>query len=251
MSKLSKLNGNLSKLNLDLSETISMILLEKSKVNHHIQYENRLEIFEWTSNVSDQLNINQKTFFQAIEMFDSIIEKMNYPDMDFDRMKVFAIVCLMMSSKLEEVNFISIDNALRALNEYSSTKEELKEIEICILFSLKFQFPKNLFEEFSYLTLHIIFHETCISQNIDIIHHAIIDFYKLIFKNSEFLGSKDIVSLYFAIIFFFLKNKFDSTFLNQNLEYINSFFDLSSNFANKDSIIEYASEIQKAFFDEK
>jgi hypothetical protein len=248
MSNNIKSNENLSKLNLELSEISSLIYMENNKYINYIQYKNRSELFEWVLNISNQINIKDKTFFQAIEMFDRVIEKMNYPEMDIDRMKVFAIVCLMMSSKLEEVNFIGMNYALRVLSDNSSSIEELKEIEICILFSLNFQFPKDYFEEFSYLILLIFFYEDLLGQNIEIFQQANINLYKLILKNFEFFSSKDIVILYFAIVFFSLKKKFDSLLFDKTLEYLDSFLDLCSKFTNKDRIIGYASHIQNEFF---
>jgi hypothetical protein len=248
MRKNIKSNHKLSNLNVELSEIISLIYMEDCKFNNYIHYKNRSEIFDWLLNFSNQINIKDKTFFQAIEMFDRVIEKMNYPEMDFERMKVFAIVCLMMSCKLDEVVVIGMNNALRVLSENSSSNEELREIEICILFSLNFQFPKDYFQDFSYLILLIFFYEDFLGQNIDIFQQANIDLYKLIFKNLEFLRFKDIVVLYFSIVFFSLKKKLDSLSFDKSLEYLDSFLDLCSKFINKDRIIGYALQIQKEFF---
>lgn len=247
MSKIIQSYEELLNFKEQFSEIISFIKSDRSVVKNYTVYKHRSLLLEWVLQLSYETNCKYKTYFQTIEIFDRIIEIMNFPEMDLDKMRVFAIVCLIMSIKLEEVNILSLGYALRVLNENSSSIDELKEIEICILFSLNFTIPKNHFEEFSFLILQIFFYENRLCHNYIIIHQACIDLYKNILKKYEFFRFKEIIPLFLAIIFLSLKKEFNFLFTEKTFEFYYSFKNLCSEYAEIDKIIEYSLDIQKEF----
>jgi len=115
----------------------------------------RAKIYDWLIIVNKRLKYSDATYILAIDILDKIIEKYDY---DVDDIHMLSIACLLIAAKYDEIEPFSIQQGVENIGYKKFTKNDLKDSELFILTSLKFQIPKNYFIEF--ITL-IISHISC------------------------------------------------------------------------------------------
>ena len=126
----------------------------------------REDIINWLEFLCQNLNFRKETLFRSIELYDLYISKVYNTNIgSMDQIKLTAIACLSLSTKLEEINcnFVKFltekvlnGNKGKSNQEEIFTTKDLINKEFGILKELNFR--TNQSTSFQYLT---IFHQIC------------------------------------------------------------------------------------------
>ena len=145
----------------ELSETFSLYLTKQQLIQSYPEelIPVRTQIVDWLIFLCHNLSFKTETLFRAISIFDLYISKQN-SSISFYEVKLVAIACLSISTKIEEINcnFVQFltDNVLNGGNQQIYTTTELTKTEIEIL--KKLNFNTNQSTSYQFLT---VFQQIC------------------------------------------------------------------------------------------
>ncbi|MCQ2819661.1 MAG: cyclin [archaeon] len=129
----------------EIGEIYSTYTKRERKIKNYsdVLLTQRESMINWIIFLCDNLSFKRETMYRAITLYDLYLsESFNFMDISFDQLKLTAIACLSLATKLEEINCNYIEfltsNVLNSQEEqnYSSKDLVLKEMEI--LKELKF-----------------------------------------------------------------------------------------------------------------
>lgn len=174
----------------------------------------RNDIVDWLLTVCKNMKLKDSTYFIAVETLDLFLEESkNEKALNQNEYLVIGVVCLLLSTKLNEIEFLELDMVINKLCNNYVTKVDLINVEKNILYTINFRVRNTLFEDLVYLVL-FLFDEEARSQlngKLTKTYQKIFDFnifiMKLVYQKYDFYRVKDKITLYFAILNLSLQNK--------------------------------------------
>jgi len=204
-----KRNALSEEINDSLHETVDQIKKkvtpEPTLLKDEIQ-ELRQKLLDWMLVIIGKLKLSDQCYFIAVGIFDDYIQKsLDLPKGDFH---IIAVVSLVLASKFEEANYITLDNAYKNLCYKKYSFERLRTAELEILMTLKCKLPRDYFEEFCISIVDLTRKRTS-DTNATKAHLKAANFvYKLLLQNYNFQHNYNQILQYFSIVYFCLNNEF-------------------------------------------
>jgi uncharacterized protein (DUF924 family) len=190
-------------------EIIREIELNERSLPRQIQITNeikqvRCQIIDWMIIVFNKLNFRDETFFQAMEILDSILIKYKF-NLSSEDVHLIAIVSLFIASKYEEVKPISLKSLVEKVCHGKYSKSDIIAAEMLVLKKLNFKIPRNHFLNFSYSFSQTYFAKYEKSQEFKNTFDQILrSVYKMQILDFSFNSNNDILAKYFSIFTFAL-----------------------------------------------
>ncbi len=174
----------------------------------------RCDIIDWLVTVSKNMKLKPSTYYIAVETLDLFLEEsINSKNLTQNDYLVIGVVCLLLATKLIEVEFIELDLVVNTLCNNYVSKYELIKVEENILYTLNFKVRTSFFEDFTYYIL-LLFDEEArsksngkLSKKYEKLFDINIFVLKILYQNYNFYRVKEKITLYFAILNFTFHNK--------------------------------------------
>lgn len=105
---------------------------------HHIQEKYRAKMIDWMVEVLNTYQQKEATLHRAIFLLDYYYHCAKAPEA-VDDLHLTGIACMMIASKSEEINFISLDAFINTIGKNKFSKERLLRREIEVLSAIQFK----------------------------------------------------------------------------------------------------------------
>jgi len=143
----------------DLHEVTSIIQAQKENPLKRLGTKTkdvREKILDWMLVVNYRLEFLDQTYFLTTDIMDIMLNKFKIADND-DHIHAFAITCLLIANKTEEVQQITAEQTAERIGHGKFDKETLIQTEQFILKKLKYKLPRNYFCDFAYALIQYLF----------------------------------------------------------------------------------------------
>lgn len=229
----------------ELVETVELIE-SQNKIKYNIDDKLlillRNQIVKWIWKVMILIDVSKKTIFEAIDIFDSVLENFDLHDTEdlFKDLNLISIVSMVIASKFQEVNYIGFD-LIQSLSKTKFRKLEIIKMERLIM--LNTPIKVNYLEEFVYLIFKTFKNSTSSNETFDfkfkVLKYCNIVYFRAV-KDYGFYKKRKTLYFYFAVFYISVnKSKCVNIDLNNHIFSIAKYFNLK-----KKSLIECIEELE-------
>jgi len=189
----------------------------------------RKQTLDWLSEVCKRLEINNATFFNAMEIIDATLKAFDY-ELRANDFHLISITALFISVKAFETNQLSLKYVYESIAYKKFSKEDIKAAELLILKKLHFKLPKNGFQDYISVVLNNIYPQNA-SETEEIERNIIFNLCECVYKqivvgNYRLVANSDLKELFTAVISFSLDFYASRMYLSKN-RFTQFFYDLN------------------------
>jgi len=109
----------------------------------------REKTFDWLLVVNYRLEFLNQTYFLTTDIMDIMLSNFKIADNE-DHIHAFAITCLLIANKMEEVQQITVEQTAERIGHGKFDKETLLKTEQFIMKKLKYKLPRSQFCDFAH-----------------------------------------------------------------------------------------------------
>jgi hypothetical protein len=182
----------------DLEEVLSNIRADRTSKTFSITPEflaPRNQMLDWMRFVCRKLNLYDRTFFTAVDLFNVSLDK--FKSLSNDDLHLIAITCIFIASKIHETNLLQLDFISSQVGQNRFEKDDYLMTELLILKTINFKIPNNYFLDFVNCIMKIILPTINCKCSFFIYNYIKSNYIANLFD----IGESDVIKKYFMIMY--------------------------------------------------